>query len=153
MLFGMKRPIDPDVRLLQAAADPTRLSILRQLSGTDTVCACDFTACCDVAQPTVSHHLRVLREAGWVTTERRGNWVYYSLNPATAARFRTLAGDVSPAAGYAARPGIPVAGLVGAGFVGAPRPPSAPAARRPRSPGVETPVPPAARGAGRPASR
>jgi ArsR family transcriptional regulator len=80
------------LRLLQAAADPTRLAILRQLSGTDAVCACDFTACCSVAQPTVSHHLRVLREAGWVTSERRGSWVYYTLNPDAAARFRVLAG-------------------------------------------------------------
>ena len=70
----MKRATDPDVILLQAAADPTRLSILRQLASGEPVCACDFTACCDVAQPTVSHHLKVLREAGWVTTERRGTW-------------------------------------------------------------------------------
>lgn len=92
MLFVMKRAVDPDIRLLQAAADPTRLAILRQLSGSGPVCACDFTACCDVAQPTVSHHLRVLREAGWVTTERRGSWVDYRLNPDAAARFRALAG-------------------------------------------------------------
>ncbi len=68
--FGMKRLIDPDALLLQGAADPTRLAILRQLAGGDGVCACDFTACCDVAQPTVSHHLKVLREAGWVRSER-----------------------------------------------------------------------------------
>src|SRR6187551_296141 len=55
MLFGMKRQTDPDVLLLQAAADPTRLAILRQLSDAPEVCACDFTACCDVSQPTVSH--------------------------------------------------------------------------------------------------
>jgi ArsR family transcriptional regulator len=97
MLSVMKRPTDPDVRLLQAAADPTRLSILRQLSTAATVCACDFTACCEVAQPTVSHHLRVLREAGWVTAERRGTWIYYSLNPDAAARFSALAGEVAAA--------------------------------------------------------
>ena len=61
----MKRQTDPDVLLLQAAADPTRLEILRQLSASDAVCACDFTDCCDVSQPTISHHLRVLRQAGW----------------------------------------------------------------------------------------
>jgi DNA-binding transcriptional ArsR family regulator len=88
---GMKRQFEPDVRLLQAAADPTRLAILRQLSGEDAVCACDFTACCDVAQPTVSHHLKVLREAGWVTSERRGSWVFYRLSPEAAARFEALA--------------------------------------------------------------
>jgi ArsR family transcriptional regulator len=96
MLSSMKRSLDPDIRLLQAAADPTRLAILRELSGPDAVCACDFTACCDVAQPTVSHHLKVLRQAGWVTAERRGNWVYYTLSPDAAARFRSLAGGLGP---------------------------------------------------------
>ena len=89
---GMKRQTDPDVLLLQAAADPTRLAILRQLSDLAEVCACDFTACCDVSQPTVSHHLKVLREAGWIAAERRGSWVWYSLRPEAAARLRNLAG-------------------------------------------------------------
>lgn len=93
----MKRSTDPDIRLLQAAADPTRLAILRQLSDLDEVCACDFTACCDVAQPTVSHHLKVLREAGWVRAERRGSWVYYTLERAAADRFRALASMLTPA--------------------------------------------------------
>jgi ArsR family transcriptional regulator, arsenate/arsenite/antimonite-responsive transcriptional repressor len=90
MLIDMKRQTDPDVLLLQAAADPTRLAILRQLSDAPEVCACDFTACCDVAQPTVSHHLKVLREAGWVDAERRGTWVWYSLRPRAVERFREL---------------------------------------------------------------
>ncbi len=97
MLLGMKRPIDPEVRLLAAAADPTRLSILRQLGAGEAVCACDFTACCEVAQPTVSHHLRVLREAGWVSTERRGSWVWYMLRPEAAAQLRAIAGALRPA--------------------------------------------------------
>ena len=88
----VKRQTDPDVLLLQAAADPTRLAILRQLSDLAEVCACDFTACCDVSQPTVSHHLKVLREAGWVEAERRGTWVWYTLRPQAVARFRELAG-------------------------------------------------------------
>ena len=64
--------IDPDVQLLQALAHPTRLSIVRELTGTSEVCACDFTSCCDVQQPTVSHHLRILKEAGVIEAERRG---------------------------------------------------------------------------------
>lgn len=96
MLFGMKRQLDPEIRLLAAAADPTRLSILRQLGSGDAVCACDFTACCEVAQPTVSHHLRVLREAGWVTTERRGSWVWYALRPEAAAQLRAIAAALRP---------------------------------------------------------
>ena len=93
----VKREIDPDIRLLQAAADPTRLAILRQLAGGDGVCACDFTACCDVSQPTVSHHLKVLREAGWVRSERRGTWVYYHLLPEAVERFARIAGGLAMA--------------------------------------------------------
>jgi ArsR family transcriptional regulator len=88
----MKRFTDPDTLLLQGAADPSRLAILRQLASGDEVCACDLTACCDVAQPTVSHHLKVLRETGWVTSERRGTWVWYRLRPEAAERFRRIAG-------------------------------------------------------------
>jgi ArsR family transcriptional regulator len=93
----MKRATDPDTQLLQGAADPTRLAILRQLAsaGGSEVCACDFTACCEVAQPTVSHHLKVLRETGWVSSERRASWVYYRLQPEAVARFRVLAGDLA----------------------------------------------------------
>lgn len=91
----MAKPTDPDVRLLAAAADPTRLAILRELSACASICACDFTACCDVAQPTVSHHLRVLREAGWVTSERRGTWVFYALRPEAVARFQAISGGLS----------------------------------------------------------
>ncbi|MEO8638952.1 MAG: metalloregulator ArsR/SmtB family transcription factor [Chloroflexota bacterium] len=91
---------DPDVELLQAIADPVRLSILRQLAASPgSVCACDFTDCCDVSQPTVSHHLKVLREAGAVTTERRGTYIYYDLAPDFARRWTgigaSLAGLVS----------------------------------------------------------
>ena len=91
----MKRQTDPDVLLLQAAADPTRLAILRQLSDVAEVCACDFTACCDVAQPTVSHHLKVLRESGWVRSERSGSFIYYFLRPEAVERFRAVAGDLA----------------------------------------------------------
>ena len=92
----MKRLTDPDAMLLQGLADATRLSILRQLAGGSEVCACDFTACCDVSQPTVSHHLKVLRDAGWIEGERRGTWVWYSLRPQAVARFRELAGTFGP---------------------------------------------------------
>lgn len=100
----VKRTDDPDIRLLQAAADPTRLAILRQLSAEGVVCACDFDACCEVSQPTVSHHLRVLREAGWVRPERRGTWIHYALEPAAVERMRHIVG------GLAARPARPVVG-------------------------------------------
>jgi DNA-binding transcriptional ArsR family regulator len=90
----MKKAVDPDIRLLQALADPTRLAILRQLSIEGPVCACDFTACCDVAQPTVSHHLKVLREAGWVDGERRGTWIWYTIRPEALARLARITGGL-----------------------------------------------------------
>jgi DNA-binding transcriptional ArsR family regulator len=55
------------------------------------VCACDFTSCCDVSQPTVSHHLKVLRDAGAVTSERRGNWVFYKIAPNLDERLGAIA--------------------------------------------------------------
>jgi ArsR family transcriptional regulator len=96
MPSGMKRILDPDALLLQGAADPTRLAILRQLAGGDGVCACDFTACCDVAQPTVSHHLKVLRQSGWVRTERRGSFIWYWLRPEAVDRFRHISAELLP---------------------------------------------------------
>lgn len=88
--------LDPEVRLLAALADPTRLAIVRQLAQDVETCACDFTACCDVGQPTVSHHLRVLREAGVVTSERRGQWIFYRLAPDTAGRLTAVARTLVP---------------------------------------------------------
>ena len=79
-----------DVAILQAIAEPTRLEIVRQLATCAEICACDFTDCCGVSQPTVSHHLKVLREAGVVTGERRGTWIYYRLEPKAAARIAAL---------------------------------------------------------------
>ena len=86
----MKRHTDPDITLLAALADPTRLSIVRQLAAAGRagmICACDFVECCNVSQPTISHHLKVLREAGIVTSERRGTNIYYGLDGGFASRF------------------------------------------------------------------
>jgi ArsR family transcriptional regulator, arsenate/arsenite/antimonite-responsive transcriptional repressor len=87
--------VDPDIQLLQALGHPTRLAIVRELVGTSQVCACDFTSCCDVGQPTVSHHLKILRDAGVIESERRGTSIFYSLVPAAAERLRALAGEMS----------------------------------------------------------
>lgn len=68
---------------LAAAADPTRLqmlSILAEAPGGE-VCACDFVGPTEKSQPTVSHHLKVLAEAGLVEGERRGRWIWYRLAP------------------------------------------------------------------------
>lgn len=80
--------------LFKALADPHRLTILAMLARVDDeVCVCDFTDGLPLNQPTVSHHLRVLREAGLVTCERRGTWVYYRL--AGGARERIDAASAS----------------------------------------------------------
>ncbi len=92
----MARTTDPEVLLLQAAADKTRLGMLRQLSLAGPVCACDLTGGAEISQPTVSHHLKVLREAGWITGERRGTWIWYSLRPEAVERFRRMAAMIEP---------------------------------------------------------
>src|SRR3979411_517094 len=74
-----------DVKILQALAEPTRLAMVQQLTSSGEMWACSFTDFCGVSQPTVSHHLKVLREAGVVTSERRGPWIYSRLDPKSAA--------------------------------------------------------------------
>lgn len=65
--------------LLRAIADPTRISILMTLRDAEQpICICDFTATFNLGQPTVSHHMGKLREAGLVRSERRGIWTFYS---------------------------------------------------------------------------
>jgi ArsR family transcriptional regulator len=76
-------------RRFKALADPTRLTILTTLAVNDEpICACDLGDDVELEQPTVAHHLKVLRDAGLVTTERRGKWAYYSLHPEAAAWVR-----------------------------------------------------------------
>lgn len=64
--------------VFKALADPVRLRLMSIIaSAGDEVCVCDLTSQFEVSAPTISHHLRVLREAGLVDCERRGTWVYY----------------------------------------------------------------------------
>ena len=66
----------------KALSDPGRVAIVNRLARADEVCVCDFLQTLSLSQPTVSHHLRVLREAGLVEVARkRGTWVYYRLVP------------------------------------------------------------------------
>jgi ArsR family transcriptional regulator, arsenate/arsenite/antimonite-responsive transcriptional repressor len=69
--------------LFKALADEARLAILSELRRRGEICACDLLGCCGLSQPTVSYHLKVLREAGLVTADKRGSWVYYRLNEAS----------------------------------------------------------------------
>jgi ArsR family transcriptional regulator, arsenate/arsenite/antimonite-responsive transcriptional repressor len=72
----------PHVKTLSALADPTRLGIVTMLARSDEpVCVCEIVDGFELGQPTISHHLRILREAGIVDCEKRGLWVYYWLQP------------------------------------------------------------------------
>jgi ArsR family transcriptional regulator, arsenate/arsenite/antimonite-responsive transcriptional repressor len=75
------RSTRPYARLFKALADETRLEIVGLLAARGSeLCVCDIESHFELSQPTVSHHLRVLREAELVTSERRGTWVYYALD-------------------------------------------------------------------------
>ena len=65
----------------KALADPTRVAIVNCLSAADEVCVCNLTETFGLSQPTISHHLKILREAGLVEATRRGTWAYYRLVP------------------------------------------------------------------------
>jgi ArsR family transcriptional regulator len=76
-------------RLFKALGDETRLEMLGLLAAAGAeLCVCDIERQFDLAQPTVSHHLKVLREAGLVTSERRGTWVYYALDRGALGRLK-----------------------------------------------------------------
>jgi ArsR family transcriptional regulator, arsenate/arsenite/antimonite-responsive transcriptional repressor len=79
-------PLLPDAQaddlagLFRALADPTRVQMLHLLqAATEPICVCDFTAAFDLGQPTVSHHLARLKDAGLVTSYKRGVWSFYLL--------------------------------------------------------------------------
>lgn len=84
---GLAKPIDRETaerlaRLLKAVADPARLQLLSLIrsSPDSQACVCDLTVPLALSQPTVSHHLRVLTDAGLLTRESRGTWAWYSVN-------------------------------------------------------------------------
>ena len=70
------------VSVFRALGDPTRLEIFRLIAAqSEALCVCDLVSQFEVTQPTISHHLKVLREAGLVTVSRRGTWAYYAADP------------------------------------------------------------------------
>jgi ArsR family transcriptional regulator len=76
--------------LFKALSDPTRVAIVNRLAAGEECCVCDLTDTFALSQPTVSHHLRVLRSAGLVEAERRGTWAYYRLVPDAIDRLRDV---------------------------------------------------------------
>jgi ArsR family transcriptional regulator len=79
-------------QVFKALADPVRLRLVSLIGAHQggEVCVCELTAAFSLTQPTISHHLKVLREAGIIDGERRGTWVYYWLVPAALERMAAL---------------------------------------------------------------
>ncbi|GAA1483250.1 ArsR/SmtB family transcription factor [Brachybacterium fresconis] len=78
--------------LLKALSDPTRLRLLSHVAaqGCDSVCACDLTEPLGISQPTVSHHMKKLVDAGLLTREQKGRWAHYSVVPSAFAELRAF---------------------------------------------------------------
>lgn len=78
--------------MFKAMSDPVRLRLLSLIASHagGEACVCDLAGPFDVSQPTISHHLKVLREAGLIDGERRGTWVYYRVLPAALDRLGSL---------------------------------------------------------------
>jgi ArsR family transcriptional regulator len=72
--------------VFKALADPTRVAIVSRLASGEACCVCDLTDAIELSQPTVSHHLRILRNVGLVEAERRGTFAYYRLVPEAIER-------------------------------------------------------------------
>lgn len=79
-------------QVFKALGDPVRLRLVSLIGAHQggEMCVCDLTTAFELSQPTISHHLRVLREAGIIDCERRGTWVYYWLVPAALERMASV---------------------------------------------------------------
>src|SRR6516165_2504139 len=98
-------PLDPDASETLAArfralSDPTRVAIVNRLASTEECCVCDLNEAFDLSQPTISHHLKVLHEAGLLDRDKRGVWVYYRARTEALSSLGTLIGspESAPAA-------------------------------------------------------
>jgi len=83
-----------DIAVLKALAHPIRLGIAQRLAAEPEICACDFTEVFTVSQPTISAHLRVLKDAGVVRTRRDGTTICYSLVPESIQAVSDALGDL-----------------------------------------------------------
>jgi ArsR family transcriptional regulator, arsenate/arsenite/antimonite-responsive transcriptional repressor len=84
--------------MFKALGDPVRLRLMSIIAASGETCVCDLTGSFDVSGPTVSHHLRTLREAGLVDGERRGTWVYYRARSDALAQLGALLQITPPTA-------------------------------------------------------
>lgn len=79
-------------RVFKAVGDPVRLRLLSLIASHEggEVCVCDLANAFDLTGPTISHHLKVLRESGLITGERRGTWIYYRAQPEALSRLSAV---------------------------------------------------------------
>jgi ArsR family transcriptional regulator, arsenate/arsenite/antimonite-responsive transcriptional repressor len=91
--------IPDETDVLRALAHPVRWGILQRLAAEPGICACDFTEFFDVSQPTISAHLKVLREAGLVTSKRIGTTICYSIAPGQLASLAARLTQMAATAG------------------------------------------------------
>lgn len=83
--------------LFKALSDPTRMEIFALVAARpEPLCVCDIVSRFELTQPTISHHLRILRRAGLVTATRRGTWAYYAVSDAGVDEARRLLDAVLP---------------------------------------------------------
>ena len=92
-----REPLSPDQavvlsKVFKALGDPVRLRLASLIASHEggEACVCDLTDAFELSGPTISHHLKVLREAGLITGERRGTWVYYRIQPDALRRLSAV---------------------------------------------------------------
>lgn len=108
-------PLDSDwagglSRMFKALGDPVRLRILSLIASHEDgqCCVCDITPAFELSQPTISHHLKTLRDAGLLDCERRGTWVYYWVIPTA---LHQLSAVLAPGADFPNTPHVPAASV------------------------------------------
>ncbi|MFD4874242.1 ArsR/SmtB family transcription factor [Streptomyces sp. NPDC058420] len=98
-------PLDEDravdlAKVFKALGDPVRLRLMSMIASRGQggeVCVCELTPAFDLSQPTISHHLKLLRQAGLIDCERRGTWVYYWALPGVLDKLAAFLSTAQPA--------------------------------------------------------
>ncbi|MEU6351242.1 metalloregulator ArsR/SmtB family transcription factor [Streptomyces sp. NPDC047072] len=102
---GTSAPLGKDqaadlAKIFKALGDPVRLRLMSMIASRGQggeVCVCELTPAFDLSQPTISHHLKLLRQAGLIDCERRGTWVYYWVLPGALERLASFLTATEPA--------------------------------------------------------
>jgi ArsR family transcriptional regulator, arsenate/arsenite/antimonite-responsive transcriptional repressor len=99
----LREPLTADqaaelARILKALADPTRLRLVSMVAAHDggEACVCDLTGPLGLTQPTISHHLKILVDAGIFSRDKRGVWAYYALRPTALQALAAVLGGSAP---------------------------------------------------------